>query len=196
VIDLAKNRQLLVFAAVVSLFQFANAPMLPLVSESLAVTKIATAPMLLSGLIVAPELIVAILAPWIGYHSERKGRKPLLLIGIGIVAVRAILLGFATNYAALLTIQMLDGVSGSIMNVLTVLMITDLTAGTGRFNLAQGAIGTMMAIAASLSIGVTGFLFQEYGRVAGFLAIATVAAGATGTAWALLPETKPEQYHD
>lgn len=44
VIDLAKNRQLLVFAAVASLFQFANAPMLPLVSESFAVTKIATAP--------------------------------------------------------------------------------------------------------------------------------------------------------
>jgi len=196
VIDLAKNRQLLVFAAVVGLFQFANAPMLPLVSESLAVTKIATAPILLSGLIVAPQLMVAILAPWIGYHSERKGRKPLLLIGIGLVAVRAILFGFAGNYAALLAIQMLDGVGGSIMNVLTVLMITDLTAGTGRFNLAQGAIGTVMAIAASLSIGVTGFLFQEYGREAGFLAIAAVAAAATGTAWALLPETKPEQYQD
>jgi MFS family permease len=163
VIDLAKNRRLLSFAACLILFQFANASLLPLVSESLGASRVAKGPFLISGLIVAPQIVVAILAPWVGYYSERWGRKPLLMIGIGLVAVRAILFAMFTNYPALVTVQVLDGVSGSMMNVLTVLIITDLTAGTGRFNLAQGAIGAMMAIAAALSTSITGFLFQQIG---------------------------------
>jgi MFS family permease len=194
VVDLARNRQLLSFAFCLILFQFPNASLLPLVSESLGASKVARGSILIAGLIVAPQIIVAILAPWVGYHSERSGRKPLLMIGIGLVAIRAILFAFLANYPALVAIQVLDGVSGSVMNVLTVLIITDLTAGTGRFNLAQGAIGAMMAIAASLSTSITGLLFQEFGRSVGFLTIAGVAVAGTASAWALVAETKPEQY--
>jgi len=77
-----------------------------------------------------------------------------------------------------------------------VLVITDLTTGTGRFNLAQGAIGTGIGIAASLSTSVFGFLFQMFGYWAGFLSIAAVAAAAAALAWLFLPETKPEKYID
>jgi hypothetical protein len=44
---------------------------------------------------------------------------------------------FVTDYPLLVATQLLDGISGSVINVLTVLVISDLTAGTGRFNLAQ-----------------------------------------------------------
>jgi len=70
------------------------------------------------------------------------------------------------------------------------------TAGTGRFNLAQGTIGATMGVAASPSTSVSGFVFQEFGRVAGFLIIAAIAASATAAAWMVLPETKPEKYQD
>lgn len=33
------------------------------------------------GLIIVPQLVTAALAPWVGYHSEAHGRKPLLLVG-------------------------------------------------------------------------------------------------------------------
>jgi hypothetical protein len=39
-------------------------------------------------------------------------------------------------------------------------MVTDLTTGTGRFNLVGGAVGTLIAIAASISTTATGFLFE------------------------------------
>jgi hypothetical protein len=91
---------------------------------------------------------------------------------------------------------MLDGISGSIINVLTVLVIADLTTGTGRFNLAQGAVGALLGIAASLSMSVNGFSFQRFGNLAGFLSIAGVAAIATILSWLLLPETKPAKYPD
>ncbi len=194
--DLATNRGLLQFTVCLILFQFANASILPLVSETFGASKAASGSILISGLIIGPQIVVAILAPWVGYISEMRGRKPVLLIGLGLEVVRALLFAFVTNYRAMVAIELLDGITGSIINVMTVLVITDLTAGTGRFNLAQGAIGAMLAIAAALSTSISGFVFQEFGRAAGFLAIAAMAAAATATAWAFLAETKPKRYAD
>ena len=195
VIDLAKNRNLLLFAACIVLFQFANASILPLVSESLAARATTMGAAMTSSLIVGPQIVVALLAPWVGYHSEAWGRKPLLLVGIGFEAVRATLFSFVTNFPAMIAIQLLDGVS-AIINVLTVLVIADLTAGTGRFNLAQGVVGAMTGVAASTSIALTGLIFDEFGRGVGFLIIGGIAAAATAIVWMLLPETKPEHYQE
>ena len=169
---------------------------LPLIGEDIAASGAASGSLRLSGLIIASQVVVAVLAPWAGYLSEQRGRKPLLLVGIGLVAVRALLLAFAVNYPSMVLTQLLDGITGAIMNVLTVLIITDLTAGSGRFNLAQGVIASMMGAAAALSVGITGFVFQEFGHVVSFLAIAGVAVTATAIAWIFLPETKPGQYQD
>ena len=42
----------------------------------------------------------------------------------------------------LISLQLLDGISGAVIGVLTALVIADLTRGSGHFNLAQGIIGT------------------------------------------------------
>jgi hypothetical protein len=76
------------------------------------------------------------------------------------------------------------------------LVIADLTAGTGRFNLAQGVVGATMGVAASSSIALTGVVFDAFGRGVSFLIIGAVAAVATVMAWVLVPETKLAQYRD
>jgi MFS family permease len=194
--DLATNRALMLFAGALALFQLANASMLPLIAENLAITVQTHSAIWMSGLIIVPQIVVAIFAPWVGYHSERKGRRPLLLAGFVLQGVRAALAAFSSNYALLAVGQLLDGVSGAIIGVLTVIVITDLTAGTGRFNLAQGFVGAVIGVAASVSTVVSGFLFQGLGAVVGFSIIATVAAAATGLLWMFLSETKPERYVD
>ena len=176
------------------LFQLADASMLPLIGENLATTIPTESSLWVSGLIIIPQIVVALFAPWVGYHSEKRGRKPLLLIGFAVEPIRAALLAFTSNYAFLIVAQLLNGVSGAIIGVLTVLVITDLTAGTGRFNLAQGAVGAMIGIAASLSTLATGFLFQGVGPGRGFVAIALVASAATGLIWIFISETKPAAY--
>ena len=196
VIDLARHRGLLAFTACLLLFQFANASALPLVSESLAASKVASGSILVSGLIIAPQVLVAALAPWVGYLSELNGRKPLLLVGLGVEAVRIGLFAVASGYPVLVAAQMLDGIGGSIIDVLTVLVITDITTGTGRFNLAQGSVGALIGITASTSTSVTGFVFQALGHQVGFAAMAAVAALAAVLAWRFVPETKPERYLD
>jgi MFS family permease len=195
-LTLGKNRRLIAFSAALMLFQLADASMLPLIGENLAAAKLMDAPLWMSGLVLVPQIVVALVAPWVGYHSERKGRKPLLLIGFAIEPVRAVLLAFTSAYPFLALVQFLDGINGAIISVLTVLVIADLTAGTGRFNLAQGAVGAMSAIAASVSTLASGFLFQARGPLSGFLVITAAAAAATAVLWIFVPETKPAEYDE
>jgi MFS family permease len=194
ILDLFKNRGLILFTAAVVLFQLADASLLPLIGEDLARTQATSSSIWMSGLIIIPQIVVAILAPWVGYHSEKRGRRPLLLIGFAIEPLRAALLAFSNDYAFLVIGQLLSGLTGAVIGVMTVLVVTDLTAGTGRFNLAQGTVGAMSGIAASISTLATGFLFQGIGMTGGFLAITAVAATATALIAVFVSETKPSDY--
>jgi hypothetical protein len=82
------------------------------------------------------------------------------------------------------------------VTVLTILVVTDLTTGTGRFNLAQGVLGTMRGIAAAIGTGSVGFLVQQFGDFTGFLLMAIGPVSAAALIWAFLPETKPPKYVD
>ena len=196
VTDLLKNRRLVLFTAALVLFQLANASMLPLIGENLATTIPTQSSLWMSGLIIVPQIVVAVLAPWVGYHSEKRGRKPLLLIGFALPPIRAALLAFSNAYPFLVVAQVLDGVTGAIIGVLTIIVIADLTKDTGRFNLAQGAVGAAIGIAASLSTLATGYLFQAIGPAGGFLTIAIIAGAATALIWMFVSETKPSDEFD
>jgi MFS family permease len=195
VLDLAKNQRLVLFTAALVLFQLADASMLPLIGENLATNTATASSVWIAGLIIVPQIVVAIFAPWVGYHSEKRGRKPLLLIGFAAEPLRAALLAFTSGYGFLIAAQLLNGVSGAVIGVLTTIVITDLTAGTGRFNLAQGSVGAAIGIAASLSTLATGFLFQGVGAVTGFVTIAIIAGAATALIF-IFVETKPGDGED
>jgi MFS family permease len=195
-LDLHKNSKLIVFAGAVTLFQLADAAMLPAIGTHVAHSTIGSPLMLMSGLIVIPQILTALLAPWIGYYSERIGRKPLLLVGFGAQILRALTLAMSDGDWALLLSQALDGLSGAVVGVLTILIITDVTTGSGRFNLARGAVGTLSSLAASISTAASGFVIQKFGLSAGFLAMAAAAVAATLVTAMLLPETRPTKYLD
>ena len=178
-LDLAKNPPLLAFAGCLMLLQLADASMLPIIGENLALGGGGSLRFTCRVSSSCPRSRSLALAPWAGYHSEKRGRKPLLLIAFGIEALRALLLAFFSSYSMLLLVQFLNGISGSIIAVLTILVITDLTTGSGRFNLTTGVVGMLQAIAAAVSTTATGFLFAEFGTSIGFLAITGVAIAAT-----------------
>jgi MFS family permease len=118
------------------------------------------------------------------------------LLGFGFETLRALLFAIYTSYPILIVGQCLGGISAAGVTVVTILMIADMTTGTGRFNLVQGIIGTVIAIAAAISTGTTGFLFEKFGHLPGFLVLGAVAAAATLLLWAALTETKPGKYLD
>jgi MFS family permease len=194
--SLWKTRGLLLFAGCVFLFQMANASMLPLAGEAFAYSKEALSSLIVSALIMVPQVIVAIIAPWAGRRANTWGRRPLLLVGFAALPIRALVFAWTTDPMILIVAQLLDGVSATMLGVLTALIVADLTAGTGRFNLAQGFVGTTSGVGASLSTTLSGLLAGSLGRAAGFLGIAAVALVAVLLLWLLMPETNPSNRNE
>jgi MFS family permease len=186
-----KNYGLLIFAGCLFLFQFANASMLPLAGEELVYRSGTGASLIVSALIIVPQVVVVLCAPWAGREAQSWGRRPLLLIGFGALTVRALLFAVTTNPLLLIWIQLLDGISGSTLGVLTALIVADLTKGTGRFNLAQGFIGTLSGIGASLGTTFFSLVSGYFGGAIGFISIAAVALSLVLIVWVWMPETMP-----
>jgi MFS family permease len=191
--SLWKTPGLLIFAGCVFLFQTANASMLPLAGETFAYSNAANSSLIVSALIMVPQIIVAIMAPWTGRRANMWGRRPLLLVGFAALPIRALVFACTTDPAILIAAQILDGVSGTMLGVLTALTVADLTSGSGRFNLAQGFVGTISGIGASLSTTLSGVVAGSFGRAVGFLGIAAVALVALLLLWLLMPETHPSK---
>jgi MFS family permease len=186
-----KNRTLLVFAGCLFLFQMVDASMLPLIGGMLSHTAGSGSALVMAGLLVVPQVIVAVMAPWVGRWAKSWGRRPLLLIGFGVLPIRALLFTVIADPVLLIVVQVLDAVSGTVLGVLQALIIADLTNGTGRFNLAQSLVGVVSGIGASASTTLSGLIAESFGRAAGFLAMALVGSAAFATVWLFMPETKP-----
>jgi MFS family permease len=188
-LSVCSHRTLLSFAICLFLFQMANASMLPLAGEGLAYAKRTASPLIISALIVVPQVIVALMAPWAGREANIIGRRPLMLIGFSALPVRALVFALTTDPAALIAVQLLDGISGAILGVLTALTVADITNGSGRFNFAQGVVGTMSGLGASLSTVLSGELAGSFGQAAAFAGLAGVGLAGVFLLWLRMPET-------
>jgi MFS family permease len=185
-----KDRPLVVFLVCAVMFHFANAAMLPLLGEMLAKGHGRASMMFMSACVVTTQLVITVLAPWTGLMAGRWGRKPLLLIAFAVLPLRALLYTLTDHTVLLVAIQILDGIGAGIFGVVSVLVIADLTEGSGRFNLALGAITTAVGIGASLSQVIAGGLVHHFGNRAGFLFLGAVALSALSILYFAMPETK------
>lgn len=80
-----------------------------------------------------------------------------------------------------------------IYGALTPLVIADIMRGTGRYNLAQGAVATAQGIGASLSALAAGEMVDHFGYAVSFLALGAAAAVAFLVFFGFMPETRDEQ---
>jgi MFS family permease len=191
---LFKDRPLVIFLVCAVMFHFANAAMLPLLGEMLAKGQGRHSMMFMSACVVTTQLVITMIASWSGRTAGSWGRKPLLLIGFGALPVRALLYTLTHNPVALVAIQILDGVGAGIFGVVSVLVIADLTRGTGRFNITLGAISTAVAIGAALSQTIAGSLVHHFNFNFGILFLGTVALAAFAILYFFMPETRDPQF--
>jgi MFS family permease len=184
-----KSRPLVLFALCAMLFHFANAPLLPLVGQKLAQSHPAWATAMMSACIIAAQLIMLPVALAVGWTADRLGRKPILLIGFGVLPIRALLYTFSNDAWWLIGVQLLDGIGAGIFGAITPLLVADLTRGTGRYNLAQGAVATAQGIGASLSGLFAGVVVDHFGYSVTFLSLGAAACVACVTLLFAMPET-------
>jgi predicted MFS family arabinose efflux permease len=187
---LFRDRPLVIFLVCAVMFHFANAAMLPLLGELLAKGQGRSSMLFMSACVVTTQFVITLLASWSGRKAGTWGRKPLLLIAFGVLPIRGILYTLTSNTELLVAIQVLDGIGAGIFGVVSVLVIADLTRGTGRFNLTLGAITTAVGIGASLSQVIAGGIVHRVGSHAGFLFLAAVASAAFAILYFFMPETR------
>ncbi len=187
---LIEHRSLVAFALSAMLLHFANAPLLPLVGQKLALANRDLVTPLMSSCIVAAQLVMLPVALFAGRKADRWGRKPVLLIGFAVLPVRALLYTLSNDSAWLIAVQLLDGVGAGIWGVLTPLVVADVMSGTGRYNFALGVVATAQGIGASLSGLAAGLVVDHFGCDAAFVIAAAVAFLALAVLGLAMPETR------
>jgi MFS family permease len=190
VLNLMRQRPLLIFAGSVLLLQLANAAMLPLMAGVVTTRSSQWAPVLIAACIIVPQAIVALTSPSVGRKAQLWGRRPLLLMGFAALAIRGVLFATVHDPYLLVAAQVFDGITAAVFSVMIPLIVSDVAFGSGHFNLAQGIVGTATGIGAALSTVLAGYVSDKFGSSVAFMGLAGVAAVGLAMIWLVMPETR------
>ncbi len=178
----------IVFATAVVLFHVANAAMLPLVGEELPHQSGQSSSIYMSACIVMSQLVMIPVALASGRLADYIGRKPIFLVGFLALIARGLLFALSKNPNYLVGVEALDGIGTGISGVLTVLIVSDLAKGTGRFNFLQGTMQGCLGLGSFFGNLAAGLTAKSFGFPATFVWLACVAIA--GLLFALrMPET-------
>jgi len=182
-------KPLLIFACATVAFHFANAAMLPLVGQKLALVNRNLGTTLMSVCIIAAQMVMVPVAMLVGRKADSWGRKPIFAVALAVLTLRGALYPLSDNPYWLLSVQLLDGVGAGIFGALFPLVVADLTHGTGHFNVSQGAIATAAGLGGALSTAAAGLIIVKAGYSAAFLFLAAVAGAGLIGFCTMMPET-------
>ena len=187
---LLSSRPLLVFAACGALFHLANACMLGLVSQKLALGNLGQGIALTAASAIVAQAVMVPVAALVGVRVDAWGRKPLLLAAFVALALRGTLYTLCDDRSWLVGVQLLDGVGAGLMGALFPIVVADLTRGSGHFAAAQGAVGAVHGTGAMMSMALGGLLAAWGGYDTAFLVLAALAALGAVLFWLAMPETR------
>jgi MFS family permease len=186
------DRRLLIFAAAMVAFHLANAAMLPLVGQVLALQNKDVGTALMATCVVAAQAVMVPMAYLAGAKADSWGRKPIFLVGFAVLMARGFLYTLSDNSYWLVGVQVLDGVGAGIFGALFPLVVQDLTHGTGRFNVSLGAVTAAWGVGAALSNIVAGWIVVVAGYHAAFSSLGALAGVGLALYLAAMPETGPD----
>ena len=106
-------------------------------------------------------LVQAVTTPLYSKFADMVGRKPIILIGIGIFLVASILCGFAWDMTSLIAFRALQGLGAGAIGPMTITIIGDIYTLKERARV-QGYVASVWAVAAVLGPTLGG-LFAQFG---------------------------------
>ena len=185
-----KDPRLFAYAGCASLFQLANAAMLPIAAGMVTKRAGNEASLVIAACIVAPQAVAAAISPWVGRAAEGWGRRPILILGFAAVPMRGMLFAVIPDPYPMIVIQLLDGLSAAAIGILTPLIVADITRDTGGYTTALGLVGLAIGGGATLSTTAAGLIADHFGSEAAFLGLAAVGLCATLLVGTVMPETR------
>lgn len=164
---LLKHKPLLVLALAV--FHLGNAAIIPLYGMAAVSEGEANGPAFVAATIVIAQGVM-IIASLSGMRAaEGRNYWPILLVSFLVLPVRGILAYFLRGWWGIVPVEILDGVGTGLQSVAVPGMVTRSFYGTGRINLAQGAVITIQGAGAALSPAIGGWFAQWIGYSVTFL---------------------------
>jgi MFS family permease len=188
--SLAADRRLRVFAGATVLLFLSNGALLPLAASLVTRQAGASASLLIAAAIVLPQAVVAVASGAVGRQAERRGRRPVLLLGWAMQPVPALLLLAVPGPGALLAGQALGGITAAVVGVMLPLIAADISRERGHFNLCIGVFGLCAAAGAALSTALAGEVADSAGNPAAFLFLAVAGLAGLTLIGLAMPETR------
>lgn len=185
---LPRDAGLWAFAAAMVLYHAANAPGGVYLGLYLKRDLHAPERMLAYAFAVSMVAWMIVVRP-AGWLADRWGRKPLLIAGWSIMAVRLALVATLRSPSLIVANQALDGLGNGLFAVLAAAWVTDRLADPRRSGEAQVIVGSCLVLGSAIGPAVAGFAVGPLGYRGLFLALAVVGAIATAIVVALVPET-------
>jgi MFS family permease len=195
VLEVLADRRLVIFCGCALLFTFANAPLLMLISGTLA-ARGSNPSLLIGACIVLPQIIVALASPAVGRFADRHGRRLVLIVAFVMLPLRALVFSATSNSALVIGVQVLDGIAGAGFGILVPLVVSDVAARSGHFTLSLGAVGFAIGIGSTVSTSAAGWVADHFGMRPAFDFLAGVGLTAVLLAVFTMPETRPEAEDD
>lgn len=171
---LLRDRTLLVLVAAIGCFHLGNAGMLPLLGLRIKELGGQDPTAWMSACLIVAQLTMVPTAMLAGRYAERLGRRWVLIAACALLPIRALLAMFAGSVYWLIPIEVLDGLAAAAFSVAAPAAVADQTYGSGRTQTSIGAVSTVQALAAAVSVGAGGWIADYAGW--------TVAFGLLGTA--------------
>jgi MFS family permease len=142
------------------------------------------------GVVVGAFSVTAVLVrPWAGILGDRRGRRPLLVIGAAVALTSILGYGLVPGVGGLTALRLVSGVGEALFFVGTITVVSDLAPPERR-----GEAMSLASLALYLGIAAGPLLAESLLVRAGFGAVWVAAAAACLVALVLastLPETRP-----
>jgi MFS family permease len=205
-LEIFKDPSLLTLLMVCFTFQFSNGTVLPLVMQTLAIGNGRTG-ILMSGLCIAvAQIFMEFSAELCGKYSPIYGRKYLFVLGLLSLPLRCAILTALlaieekTYYPlpwlipdlVILSTQILDGIGAGVFGTMYILVTSDISGGTGRFNLTLGLTTAAVSLGGTVSGYFGQVLAQDIGYLQAFLIMGCISVVPAFLYSCYMPETLPE----
>jgi MFS family permease len=183
-----KDLALWAFIAAMVLFHAANAP--GGVYLGLFLKRELQAPERLLAYAFVVSMVAWMIVVWPAERlADRWGRRPLLIAGWGIMALRLAVAAMARTPGQVIMNQALDGISNGLFAVLAAAWVTDRLADPRRSGEAQVIVGSCLVLGSALGPAAASFLVEPLGYRGLFGLLAGLGAVATGIVVFLVPES-------
>jgi MFS transporter, DHA1 family, multidrug resistance protein len=130
--------------------------------------------------------------PYFGRLSDKKGRKPFIMIGLLAYALISVAFVFSENVETLIAIRFVQGIASAMIMPVTQAYVGDITP-AGNEGFSMGLFNLSVFLGLSIGPLAGGFIKDGYSLDAAFGCMGLLALVAFGLASAFLPSVQKER---